>query len=292
MYYKRTFIIYVLLLLIATTPFNVNAGTKSDKRKPVWVKNTPKALNDSYSFKVVVVDNGQTLSGSRLLARAELTRYIQKEFNIQVSEELTNESETTQHNDNPDYKDKEIYTYNVKSDEEKVAINCERVDEYYEIYEEEGVRIFKLYTLFAVSNGKKDVVSDEFRLTEKYGFSARALVPGWAQIHKGSMGKGITIIATEVVAVGGIIYTENMRAAYKSLAQSQPRYAKEYSLRANNFEIARNCCIGAAAAIYVYNLIDAIVAPGARRVIVKPRKIQFGTTASNDFCGMSLSYNF
>ncbi len=291
--YKRTFIIYVLLLLfIAATPFNANAGTKSDKRKPAWLKNTPKALNDSYTFKVVVVDNGQTLSGSRLLARAELTRYIQKEFNIQVSEELTNESETTQNNDNSDYKDKEIYTYNVKSDEEGVTISCERVDEYYEIYEEEGVRIFKLYTLFAVSNGKKSAMFDNFRLTEKYGFSARALVPGWAQMHKGDMGKGITIIATEVAAIGGIIYTENVRAAYISKMHSQPRFAKEYKLRADNFEIARNCCIGAAAAIYVYNLIDAIVAPGARRVIVKPRKIQLGTTASNDFCGLSLSYKF
>ena len=291
--YKRTFIIYVLLLLsIAATPLNVNAGTKSDKREPAWLKNTPKALNDSYTFKVVIVDNGQTLSGSRLLARAELTRYIQKEFNIQVSEELTNESETTQNNENLDYKDKEIYTYNVKSDEEEVSINCERVDEYYEIYEEGGVRIFKLYTLFAVSNGEKNATFDDFRLTEKYGFSARALVPGWAQMYKGNMAKGITIIAAEAAAIGGIIYTENARATYISKMYSQPKFAKEYKSRADNFEIARNCCIGAAAAIYVYNLIDAIVAPGARRVVVKPRKIHFGTTASNDFCGLALSYSF
>ena len=291
--HKKSFIIYVLLLLfIAATPINVNAVTKSDKRKPVWLKNTPKALNDSYTFKVVIVDNGQSLSGSRLLARAELTRYIQKEFNIQVSEELKNESETTQHNDKLDYKDKEVYTYNVKSDEKEVSINCERVDEYYEIYEEGGVRIFKLYTLFAVSNGKKNARFDDFRVTEKYGFSARALVPGWGQMHKGDMAKGITLIATEVAAIGGIIYTENARATYISKMYSQPKFAKEYKSRADNFEIARNCCIGAAAAIYVYNLIDAIVAPGARRVIVKPSRIQFGTAASKDFCGLALSYNF
>lgn len=291
--HKKNFMIYVLLLLfIAATPINVSAITKSDKRKPAWLKNTPKALNDGYTFKVVIVDNGQTLSGSRLSARTELTRYIQKEFNIQVSDELRNVSETTQHNGNLDYREKEVYTYNVKSEEEEVSINCERVDEYYEIYEEGGVRIFKLYTLFAVSNGKKNARFDDFRLTEKYGFSGRALVPGWAQMHKGDMGKGITIIATEAAAIGGIIYTENARATYISKMHSQPKFAKEYKSRADNFEIARNCCIGAAAAIYVYNLIDAIVTPGARRVIVKPRRMQFGTTASNDFCGLAISYNF
>ena len=87
--YRHLFKIYVLLLVfIAATPTNIIAGTNSDKKKPIWLKNVPKALNNSYSFKVIEVDNGQTLSSSRLLARAELTRYIQKEFNIQVLEEL------------------------------------------------------------------------------------------------------------------------------------------------------------------------------------------------------------
>ena len=54
-----------------------------------------------------------------------------------------------------------------------------------------------------------------------------------------------------------IIYTENMRATYASKMRSQPRFAKQYKSKADNFEIARNCCIGAAAAMYVYNLIDA-----------------------------------
>lgn len=291
--HRYLFTMYVLLLIsIVATPININAGTKSDKKKPTWLKNVPKALNSSYSFKVVEVDNGQTLSSSRLLARTELTRHIQKEFNIQVSEDLSSTSETKQQNDKLDYSENETYIYNVKSDEKEVSIYCERVDEYYEIYEENGIRIFKLYTLFAVSNVGKHAMFDEFRITEKYGFSARALVPGWGQMHKGSIGKGITIIATEAAAIGGIIYTENMRATYKSKMQSQPKYAKEYNSKAANFEIARNCCIGAAAAIYVYNLIDAVVASGARRVVVKPRKMHFGATASNDFCGLAVSYNF
>ena len=98
--HRYLFTMYVLLLIsIVATPIYADTVEKSDNKKPAWLKNTPKALNGSYSFKVVVVDNGQTLSSSRLLARTELTRYIQKEFNIQVSEDLSNQSETKQQND-------------------------------------------------------------------------------------------------------------------------------------------------------------------------------------------------
>ena len=46
---------------------------------------------------------------------------------------------------------------------------------------------------------------------------------------------------------------------------------KTYSTKADHFATARNICIGAAAALYVYNLIDAIAAPGARRIAVRRR---------------------
>lgn len=35
----------------------------------------------------------------------------------------------------------------------------------------------------------------------------------------------------------------------------------------DHFATGRNICVGAAAALYVYNLLDAFVTPGARRVV-------------------------
>lgn len=75
--------------------------------------------------------------------------------------------------------------------------------------------------------------------------------------------------------------------------KEQPKFLKEYNTKADNCENARNICIGAAAALYVYNLIDAIVAPGARRVIVKRNRIPvIQPVASRDMSGVSLSWNF
>ena len=282
----------LLLLVIVAAPNAVRAKTQSDKIKPTWLRSTPQPLNNTYSFKVIMVDNGQELASSRMLARAELSRYIAKEFNIEISEEVTETSTTTQNGNQYGYTDKETYVFHAKSEEKPVSVYGERVDEYYEIYEEGGIRVFKLYTLYAVSNVGKRAVFDEFNLTTKYGFSARALVPGWAQMYKGSTAKGIAILAAEVAAIGGIVFTENERASYESKMRSQPNFAKQYKTKMDNYETARNCCIGAAAAIWVYNLIDAIVAPGARRVVVKPRNFKVIPMASKDFNGVTLSYNF
>ena len=73
----------------------------------------------------------------------------------------------------------------------------------------------------------------------------------------------------------------------------QPKFFQTYNTKADNCENARNIYIGAAAALYVYNLIDAIVAPGAKRVIVKKNRYPvIQPVASNDFSGVSLSWRF
>jgi len=76
------------------------------------------------------------------------------------------------------------------------------------------------------------------------------------------------------VLAGGIIFTEHTRADYVAkIAQTHNTQAiRTYTNKRNHFATARNICIGAAAALYVYNLIDAVATPGARRVVVKKGK--------------------
>lgn len=53
-------------------------------------------------------------------------------------------------------------------------------------------------------------------ITGRYPFSGRVFIPGWAQLHKGSKGKGIFFIVAEAACIGGIVATESMRASYES----------------------------------------------------------------------------
>ena len=96
-------------------------------------------------------------------------------------------------------------------------------------------------------------------------------------------------------AVAGIIICNNEANTAEKNIKLEPKYAKHYEDKKSNWETGRNICIGAAAAIWIYNMIDAAVAKGARRVEVKPagRSYVSLTPALNtDYAGFSLSYNF
>ena len=115
---------------------------------------------------------------------------------------------------------------------------------------------------------------DDVRLTTNYGARGlwrSAIVPGWGQFYKGSYVKGGLILGGSVLLAGGIIYTENMRQDYmnKIAKTHNTGNIRSYKNSADNFAMGRNICIGTLAALYVYNVVDAIVAPGARRVIMR-----------------------
>lgn len=257
-------------------------------QKPAWVNNTPKEKNRTYKF-VEVVSYGSNLEGARMEGQKKLAANEQliREVTIAVDREGVQRVNQTFNNGQLNEIVQNVIDVKTSIRGKEFTLQAGAVDEYATM--EHG--LCKLHTLYMVAV-EPNPVFDNVYLTTQYGFSARALVPGWAQLHKGSTAKGITILAAEVAAIGGIIFTENERATYESKMRSQPNFAKQYKTKVDNYETARNCCIGAAAAIYVYNLIDAIVAPGTKRVVVKPRNMHFIPVASKDFSGVTFSYNF
>jgi hypothetical protein len=86
-----------------------------------------------------------------------------------------------------------------------------------------------------------------------------------------------------------------MRSDYKNKMKEQPQFAKDYNTKANNWETARNICIGATAAVWVYNIIDAAAAKGARRIIVNRAtgsNLSIHPTASLTDFGLAMTYSF
>ena len=107
------------------------------------------------------------------------------------------------------------------------------------------------------------------QLTGRYPFSARVFVPGMAQLHKGSMGKGLFFIISEAACVGGIVATECMRASYDSKIKSTHDAGKirSYADKRDNCANVRNGFIAGAAVLYVWNVIDGIAAKGKKKGI-------------------------
>ena len=75
---------------------------------------------------------------------------------------------------------------------------------------------------------------------------------------------------------GGIALTECTRQVYLGKISQQSRNeeaVKIYANSASNLAIGRTICIGGLCAVYIYSIIDAFVAPGARRVEVIPNGV-------------------
>lgn len=287
---KRLFLICICVLITLPSFGKVLAHSASTE----WMKRGEEKLNaarsnTTYYFKIVQISSDN-------LDAARNQRVHQLGVSIGTRNQLSGKALTEIENvvgDNPSSKEtfKLVFGNDIESD----VFYTRYIDEYWEyVSYPDGSRGYEYYALFAVSETANAPIYDEFSTTTSYGIKPviMSLIPGWGQMYKGSTTKGVIILAAEVAAIGGIIFTENERASYESKMRSQPNFAKQYKTKMDNFETARNCCIGAAAAIYVYNLIDAVVAPGARRVVVKPRNLHFAPVASKNFSGVTLSYNF
>ena len=102
--------------------------------------------------------------------------------------------------------------------------------------------------------------------TTKYPFSARCLVPGMAQIWKGSKAKGGTMIALEAIGVGGIVASFSMKGSYERLMEEDPKFMQEYSDKADMWQNIGYGCIAFTAAVYVWSFIDGAVARGKKHI--------------------------
>lgn len=132
-------------------------------------------------------------------------------------------------------------------------------------------------------------------ITGRYPFSGRVFVPGWAQLHKGSKGKGIFFILAEAACVGGIVATESMRASYESKYDSTHDVDKKrsYANKADNCANLRNGFIAGAAAVYLWNVIDGIAARGKRKAfMLGDAQLKVSPYVAPQTGGFALSLNF
>ncbi|MBO2525995.1 MAG: hypothetical protein CW341_09910 [Bacteroidetes bacterium] len=158
-----------------------------------------------------------------------------------------------------------------------------------EYIDKDGVAYFLYQTLKKPTN-----IPESISTTDKYPFSARVFVPGYAQIYKGSYGKGAAFIAGEVVFIGGIVTTEFLRVNYsQKIAQTHNIKQKEYyAQNSRACAITRNVCIGGAVALYIWNIIDGAVAKGRPYVVKDGKMLTVSPYATYDCTGVAMNLKF
>ena len=115
-------------------------------------------------------------------------------------------------------------------------------------------------------------------------------VPGLGQMaFKNSYGKGALILAGEAVAIGGILVCNSQSNSWKNKSSTAISAAekKDYMAKSDSWANGRTICIGAATAVWVYNMIDVLF---AKRKVSKTRgfSMQPYTDTDNNY-GISLA---
>lgn len=166
------------------------------------------------------------------------------------------------------------------------------IEEYWEFHDDWA------YGYFLVQVAKELKCTNWERVemnTTKYPFSARCLVPGMAQIWKGSKAKGGSMIALEAVGVAGIVASFSMKSSYERLMTEDPQYVEDYSNKADLWQNIGYGCIAFTAAIYVWSFIDGAVAPGKRHIQIGSKSYDYAlapvVSPQGDF-GLAMQVKF
>lgn len=246
---------------------------RSTRLKPKWVTSSlPNSGTSNYTF-VSATGEGSSLASARQAAFVAMAQKLETErgltinTNLQIQEKFSQTQTTT----NTTYN--QVITLDVTENGHRLAIVCREIDEWW-IQKNGKYQIEVLYTV-TDKNSSGGSYEDNITVTSRYGAAGLlSVIPGVGQMYKGDMAKGIAILVGEIAIGGGVLLCESTRASYIKKMNEQPKYASEYNSLADTWATARNICIGAAGALYVYNLIDALTANGARRVVVKQGSTQ------------------
>ena len=246
---------------------------KSEKIKPQWLRKLPKPSNATFVYETdhaigKSLDDAHTKSLNGLVAASGF------ESGVVVLSDYKSKTVDSKVYSNGKLTDYQVDGFETNSQIKgsEVQLHVKSVAEYW-TRDVDGT--VNLTTLYAKSLNRTPNF-DDVELTTQYGIHGlwrSAIVPGWGQFYKGSNLKGGLMLGGTVALVGGVIFAENQRTDYvNKIAKTHDANIKRtYATKRDHFATGRNICIGAAAALYVYNLIDAVVAPGARRVVVHHR---------------------
>lgn len=281
---------YLILLLMITA--TVTAQSRSDATKPLWLRSLPETKNNTIIYvthsaiakdletaRRLCLEDLASNSGMRNGMLVVSDNKVNMKYEQQVKNGKTSETSTT------------IGEFNtsIKTDEVKIYVDV--IDEY---WEQTAFGEYYLTRLYAKSELHQHIF-DDITLTTQYGMKGlvRSLVPGWGQIYKGSMTKGLSIIGAEAIGVGGIVASYSMKSSYEKFMIEDPRHTEDYSALADTWTNIGYGCIAFTVAVYIYNLIDAAVSPGGRRVVLKNMSnFTLHPMASNDAIGVACSYKF
>ena len=290
-------ILFCVIAFMTMTPLQAHAERPSTS-KPQWVSKGESSLNDrrsnsTYFFKVIQ-NIGSEIQQLRNANTNALADFIGKRNQIEGLE-VTDVSNTSGTNG---VSSTEQYNMVFKNRFSTEAFYASLVDEYWEeATAPSGLKEYHYYALYAVStSGNEKPVFDRFEVTREYGAApiVMSIIPGVGQLYKGQKLKGSMMLGSAAIGTAAIILCENRRSYYQTRILEQPKFAKEWSKKRDDWQTGRNIAIGVTGALVAWSIIDAAISPGTTRIKIShntgfafqpvtfatPQGISFGATVA------------
>lgn len=275
------------LIIYPAVTFSQNS---SDSFKPQWMHKLPVPTNSTFIYKIISASS-LSLEDARKQTIMDLIDEVGMKGGVAIISDHTSKERVSQVWENGKLTEKvtnDLET-NTSAKSSEMTLHADNIDEY---WTQDVSGTYHLSTLYALSElgvmplyyniEYNDYYYDE---PVTWGLS---LIPGAAQMHKGSYLKGGLIMGGSVALAAGATLCSLTRQDYLAkMANTHSAATKQqYVTKSNNLNTGMWTCVGCLAALYVYNIVDAFVAPGARRIIVTPAVSPEGQY------GVSVTYNF
>lgn len=262
-----------LLLLIAAQM------TLVAQEMPQWVLQAPRPANDSYLY-VVERGVGATEMEARNRAMGLVYRNTIERLALPINLASINEAITNGSN------------YGETSEVMNVPVNkvCEYIQQ-----EQNQYAVYVLCQVAKYGNMAYHFTPfTQCNQLAKSQYIAHSFVPGLAQIKKGSVGKGTAFIVSEVVLVGGVVAAECLQRYYaQQISMTHNSTLKQrYAQNANICQISRNVGIGCVAAVYIWNVIDGMIAKGKTQIPLGTAELRLSPYADYESGGVAAKLNF
>ena len=254
----------ITMLLVAVAYMTASAQTR-----PRWVQKGVKAMNNECSNKSYGFHRFTTFGEDINELEAErfkpLMKYVSKEYRTDIDRMKLDSLSS-------DSCSRTTYRLSFLSQDGKVSeVFAQLVDDWSQYEDDVDSWGFELHQLYAVSERNVQPQFDNFRLTDNYGIKPLflSIIPGLGQIYKGQDAKGYAILGAEALLLAGGVYSVTEVGRYNRLAKKNFGVYNNYESNATSYRHIRNACFIAGGALYIYNLIDAAISKGKRRVVVE-----------------------
>lgn len=285
-------IVLILSMFLSVNALSQSVVERSNEfgRLP-WVNGDLPTNKNQVNYKVIFVD-GNTLNEARDAALSVLVTDLGKDKGVTVSSTTVRNVKETISNQSPNFFNSST-SRELKITFDDYTLSFNKVDEYYEVVKTAGGNKIMLWHLYAI-DGYPEFQSLSY--TSDYGLNTTlksAIIPGWGQFEKKQITKGILFLAAETAAIGLYLNANNnynYNISRRDESQSL-ELKKSFQKEADNNIAIKNISLAGAAAIWIFNIIDANTPNGAPKYAFNDNINLNFTSNQNERLAINFKYN-